>query len=160
MLPAQGTGHLRGGLSVEGLLVRDLQLPPTSRFAYFMRPLPARAEELTRHATRFRTRMLRVVNVSIARRRYSAPLIFGNPLCSLYPCCVRLAWNAAARLLYKISYLIPKHSSRCDGMQRLHAAVRDCLAMTGAPLTCHGTVRDTPAKGIRLNQANGYPVTL
>lgn len=65
----QGTGRLRGGLTINGLLVRDLQLHPASKFAYFLRPLPARAEELTQHATKFRTRMLRVVNTSAARRR-------------------------------------------------------------------------------------------
>lgn len=71
---SQGTGHLRGASTIEGLLVRDLQLQPKSRFAFFLRPLPARAEELTLHATKFRTQMLRVVRQSPARRRY-APFI-------------------------------------------------------------------------------------
>ena len=52
LLLVQGTGHLRGGITINGLLVRDLQLPLTSKFAFFLRPLPARASELTQHAHR------------------------------------------------------------------------------------------------------------
>ena len=74
-LRQQGTGHLRGGLTIDGLLVRDLQLQPKSRFAYFLRPLPARAGQLTLHATKFRTRMLRVVNTSAAARRCADSLL-------------------------------------------------------------------------------------
>lgn len=66
---SQGTGHLKGACTVDGLLVRDLQMQPKSRFAFFLRPLPARADELMLHATRYRTQMLRVVRLTPARRR-------------------------------------------------------------------------------------------
>ena len=50
--------------------MRDLQLRPSSKFAYLLRPLPARAEQLNDYATDFRRRILRVVNLSRARKRY------------------------------------------------------------------------------------------
>lgn len=103
-LPLQGTGHLRGASVIEGLLVRDLQLQPKSRFAFFLRPLPARAEELTLHATRFRTQMLRVVRLSPARRRYTSWQIGMLPTSSeatqdqgfLPVICSCLSWTVAA----------------------------------------------------------------
>ena len=58
--------------------MRDLQLQPKSRFAFFLRPLPARAGQLTLHATKFRTRMLRVVNTSAAARRCADLLLSLN----------------------------------------------------------------------------------
>ena len=65
----QGTGACHGKLLVDGLLVRDLQLGPEARFAYLIRPLPARAKQLSERATFFRRRLLRVDPVRHSRRR-------------------------------------------------------------------------------------------
>ena len=65
----QGTGACHGKLLVDGLLVRDLQVGPEARFAYLIRPLPARAKQLSERATFFRRRLLRVDPVSLSRRR-------------------------------------------------------------------------------------------
>ena len=77
----QGNRQLHAGLTLDGLLARDLQLRPSSKFAYLLRPLPARAEKLNEYATRFRRRILRVVNLSRARKRcvlLALPLLVGN----------------------------------------------------------------------------------
>ena len=66
----QGIGQLHAGLTMDGVLARDLQLRPTSKFAYLLRPLPARAEQLNEYATRYRRRILRVVSVTKAHKRY------------------------------------------------------------------------------------------
>jgi hypothetical protein len=55
---------------MDGVLARDLQLRPASKFAYLLRPLPARAEQLNEYATRYRRRILRVVNITKAHKRY------------------------------------------------------------------------------------------
>ena len=65
----QGTGSLHGGVMVDGMLVRDLQLKPDSKYAFFLRPLPARAKALNERAAKFRTQLLRVVQTSKALRR-------------------------------------------------------------------------------------------
>ncbi len=65
----QGTGACHGKLLVDGLLVRDLQVGPEARFAYLIRPLPARAKQLSERATFFRRRLLRVDPVRHSRRR-------------------------------------------------------------------------------------------
>ncbi|BDA48870.1 hypothetical protein COCOBI_12-5530 [Coccomyxa sp. Obi] len=66
-----GTGRLRAGLTMDGVLVRDLQLRPTSKFAFLLRPLPARAAQLASYATSFRRRILRVVGTSKAKKRWN-----------------------------------------------------------------------------------------
>ena len=70
---SQGNKQLHAGLTLDGVLARDLQLRPSSKFAYLLRPLPARAEQLNDYATRFRRRILRVVALSRARKRCGQP---------------------------------------------------------------------------------------
>ncbi len=65
----QGTGRLRARLTMDGVLVRDLQLRPSSKFAFLLRPLPARAAQLDSYATSFRRRILRVIGTSKAKKR-------------------------------------------------------------------------------------------
>lgn len=55
---------------MDGLLARDLQLRPSSKFAYLLRPLPTRAAQLDTYAQLYRRRILRVVSVSKAAKRY------------------------------------------------------------------------------------------
>ena len=50
------------------MLVRDLQLKPDSRFAHFLRPLPARTQKLVTYVTKFRRRLLRLTNYSIPHK--------------------------------------------------------------------------------------------
>lgn len=57
---------------MDGVLVRDLQLRPTSKFAFLLRPLPARAAQLDSYATYFRRRILRVIGTSKAKKRCAA----------------------------------------------------------------------------------------
>lgn len=55
-LRLQASGSLSAGASVDGVIVRDLQLPEAARHAYVLRPLPARARRLnTWHASLRRT---------------------------------------------------------------------------------------------------------
>lgn len=54
---------------MDGLLTRDLQLRPEAKFAFFLRPLPARAKQLSAQANLFRRRLLKVDTVPKARRR-------------------------------------------------------------------------------------------
>ena len=69
-LSTQGTGEAKVGAKMDGLLTRDLQLRPEAKFAFFLRPLPARAKHLSGQATLFRRRLLKVDTVPKARRRY------------------------------------------------------------------------------------------
>lgn len=73
----QGVGQLHAGLTMDGVLVRDLQLRPASKFAYLLRPLPARAEQLNDYATRYRRRILRVVAISKAHKRCFLCMLLG-----------------------------------------------------------------------------------
>jgi hypothetical protein len=73
----QGSGNLDACLTMDGLLVRDLQLRSTSKFAYLLRPLPARAAQLDAFATQFRRRILRVIATSKALKRCDALRSFG-----------------------------------------------------------------------------------
>ena len=59
------------GAKMDGLLTRDLQLRPEAKFAFFIRPLPARAKQLSAQANLFRRRLLKVDAVTKARRRYA-----------------------------------------------------------------------------------------
>ena len=65
----QGNGGLKAGLTMDGILARDLQLRPSSKFAYLLRPLPTRAAQLDSYAQYYRRRILRVVSVSKAAKR-------------------------------------------------------------------------------------------
>ena len=58
------------GLVLDGLLVRDLQVAPGSTHSHFLQPLPARARQLTGYATKFRRRLLRLLDYSEAHRRW------------------------------------------------------------------------------------------
>ena len=55
---------------MDGILARDLQLRPSSKFAYLLRPLPTRAAQLDAYAQLFRRRILRVVSLSKAAKRW------------------------------------------------------------------------------------------
>ncbi len=68
----QGNGGLKAGVTMDGILARDLQLRPTSKFAYLLRPLPTRAAQLDAYAQFYRRRILRVVSVSKAAKRFAA----------------------------------------------------------------------------------------
>lgn len=66
----QGNGGLQAGVTMDGILARDLQLRPSSKFAYLLRPLPTRAAQLDAYAQLFRRRILRVVSLSKAAKRW------------------------------------------------------------------------------------------
>ena len=67
----QGNGGLQAGVTMDGILARDLQLRPSSKFAYLLRPLPTRAAQLDAYAQLFRRRILRVVSLSKAAKRWA-----------------------------------------------------------------------------------------
>ena len=69
----QGNGGLQAGVTMDGILARDLQLRPSSKFAYLLRPLPTRAAQLDAYAQLFRRRILRVVSLSKAAKRWACP---------------------------------------------------------------------------------------
>ena len=83
----QGTGGLKAGMTMDGILARDLQLRPSSKFAYLLRPLPTRAAQLDSYAQHYRRRILRVVSVSkSAKRSASICALAAKPhLCSSLP---------------------------------------------------------------------------
>ena len=56
-------------MTMDGILARDLQLRPSSKFAYLLRPLPTRAAQLDAYAQYYRRRILRVVSVSKSAKR-------------------------------------------------------------------------------------------
>lgn len=62
---------------MDGLLTRDLQIRPEAKFAFFIRPLPSRAKQLSAQANLFRRRLLKVDTVTKARRR-SAPALYNT----------------------------------------------------------------------------------
>jgi hypothetical protein len=53
---------------VDGIIVRDLQLPETARHAYVLRPLPARARRLNAWHIVLRRAHLGIQPVSHARK--------------------------------------------------------------------------------------------
>ena len=69
----QGTGEAKLGAKMDGLLTRDLQIRPEAKFAFFIRPLPSRAKQLSAQANLFRRRLLKVDAVTKARRRSDCP---------------------------------------------------------------------------------------
>ena len=69
----QGTGEAKLGAKMDGLLTRDLQIRPEAKFAFFIRPLPSRAKQLSAQANLFRRRLLKVDAVTKARRRSECP---------------------------------------------------------------------------------------
>lgn len=102
----QGSGSLKASLTMDGVLVRDLQLRPTSKFAYLLRPLPARAAQLDAYAMLFRRRILRVISTSKARKRY-------RPYCSILEVSGPLAPARISRL--QCPSLESKH---CSSLRR------------------------------------------
>ena len=85
----QGTGEAKLGAKMDGLLTRDLQIRPEAKFAFFIRPLPARAKQLSAQANLFRRRLLKVDTVSKARRRYGLS----------HTCLILASYNFAGTLL-------------------------------------------------------------
>ena len=65
----QGVGEQAVGCVLDGLLVRDLQVAPTSRHAHFLQPLPAKCAQLTAYSTRFRRRLLRLGDIPRGQKR-------------------------------------------------------------------------------------------
>jgi hypothetical protein len=63
----QTSGALAAGVAVDGILVRDLQLPEAAKHAYVLRPLPARAKRLTQFISHTRRHMLGIVATSPAK---------------------------------------------------------------------------------------------
>lgn len=69
----QANGAVAAGISVHGIIVRDLQLPEQARHAYVLRPLPARARRLNAFLNLLRRQLLGVVRVSPAKYRRALP---------------------------------------------------------------------------------------
>lgn len=67
LLPPQANGAMSAGAMVDGIIVRDLQLPEQARHAYVLRPLPARARRLNTWLNLVRRRLLGIVPVSRPR---------------------------------------------------------------------------------------------
>lgn len=59
---------LAGGV-MDGVIVRDLQLPEHARHAYVLRPLPARAQRMQAEVQRLRRRLLGIAPISRASIR-------------------------------------------------------------------------------------------
>lgn len=66
-LHAEASGDLDGGAIIDGVLVRDLQLPDAAKHAYMLRPLPARANRLSKWLNGARREVLGLQKVSDAR---------------------------------------------------------------------------------------------
>lgn len=69
---SQGNGAVAAGISVDGIIVRDLQLPEQARHAYVLRPLPARARRLNSWLNLLRRQLLGIVKVSRAKFRWAS----------------------------------------------------------------------------------------
>lgn len=91
----QGNGGLQAGMTMDGILARDLQLRPSSKFAYLLRPLPTRAAQLDSYAQYYRRRILRVVSVSKSAKRsaFTCALSATPHLCSGLPVVCFQSWN-------------------------------------------------------------------
>ncbi len=68
MSSMQANGSVSAGASVDGVIVRDLQLPETARHAYVLRPLPARARRLNAWHAVLRRTLLGIHPISHAKR--------------------------------------------------------------------------------------------
>ena len=68
LLLLQSNGCLSAGASVDGLIVRDLQLPEAARHAYVLRPLPARARRLNNWQAGLRRMLLGIQPMSHAKK--------------------------------------------------------------------------------------------
>ena len=64
-------GTIVAGASVDGIIVRDLQLPDGAKHAYVLRPLPARARRLNTWVQNIRRVLLGVVSVSRPRVKWN-----------------------------------------------------------------------------------------
>lgn len=60
---------MTAGVLLDGLLTRDLQVPLGHKYAFLLRPLPARAHRLTAYAARQRRCTLRLTMPNLARQR-------------------------------------------------------------------------------------------
>ncbi|KAL4553401.1 hypothetical protein Ndes2526B_g03263 [Nannochloris sp. 'desiccata'] len=67
-------GTIIAGASVDGMIVRDLQLPDGAKHAYVLRPLPARARRLNGWVQNIRRYLLGVTPISPARMMWNAAL--------------------------------------------------------------------------------------
>ena len=67
-------GAIVAGASVDGMIVRDLQLPDGAKHAYVLRPLPARARRLNSWVQTIRRYLLGVTPVSPARMMWNVAL--------------------------------------------------------------------------------------
>jgi hypothetical protein len=67
-------GTIVAGASVDGLIVRDLQLPDGAKHAYVLRPLPARARRLNGWVQSVRRYLLGVTSMSPARMLWNVAL--------------------------------------------------------------------------------------
>lgn len=67
-LRLQASGCVSAGASVDGVVVRDLQLPEAARHAYVLRPLPARARRLNAWHASLRRVLLGIEPVSHGRK--------------------------------------------------------------------------------------------
>jgi hypothetical protein len=68
------SGTILAGASVDGMIVRDLQLPDGAKHAYVLRPLPARARRLNGWVQSLRRYLLGVTPISPARRMWNVAL--------------------------------------------------------------------------------------
>lgn len=68
-LRVQSNGALGASASVDGIIVRDLQLPESARHAYVLRPLPARARRLNAWHAGLRRIFLGITLVPQARKQ-------------------------------------------------------------------------------------------
>lgn len=86
LISLQGTGEAKLGAKMDGLLTRDLQIRPEAKFAFFIRPLPSRAKQLSAQANLFRRRLLKVDAVTKARRRSDCPFHTVSSSYTFLPC--------------------------------------------------------------------------
>jgi hypothetical protein len=64
-------GTIVAGASVDGMIVRDLQLPDGAKHAYVLRPLPARARRLNGWVQNIRRYLLGVIPITPARMMWN-----------------------------------------------------------------------------------------
>lgn len=64
LLRVQQNGEVFAGLSVDGIIVRDLQLPDVAKHAYVLRPLPARARRLNAYSHEVRRLLMGITQLS------------------------------------------------------------------------------------------------
>ncbi|KAL6785838.1 hypothetical protein ACKKBG_A00370 [Auxenochlorella protothecoides x Auxenochlorella symbiontica] len=70
VLRLEADGGTLAGATLDGVIVRDLQLPERAQHAYVLRPLPVRARRLSHWVASMRRRFLGIRRVSPARLRW------------------------------------------------------------------------------------------